>query len=235
MKPRLCLAIVLLAGCAAREKLPVVPWGDRGEALDILARRSDAIQTISAQGLITFVRPDGESVRLDLVMLRRNDHSLRLRAWKLSRTVFDLTVNPDGIWLLAARDHSIKDKSRAAGLTARKLADTLELFSGAFFRRSDLQIEETPAALIASDSRVRCEVERRTLTPRRYILRDDAGVARFTLDLSDYRMISDHPLPYRYTATSSDGRIIIALREVELNSELAEGAFVPPKRAEKLP
>jgi len=37
------------------------------------------------------------------------------------------------------------------------------------------------------------------------------------------------------TARSDDGTISVALREVELNGELAEGAFVPPKRAEKLP
>ena len=36
-------------------------------------------------------------------------------------------------------------------------------------------------------------------------------------------------------ALDDASEIPVALREVEINGELADGAFIPPKRAEKLP
>src|SRR5262249_20183151 len=119
--------------------------------------------------------------------------------------------------------------------TARKLADTMELFNGALFHEPGVRVTETPELLIVSSAQIRCEVDRRTLVPRRYLLLDDSGAARFTMELSDYRMIGEIPFAYGYLAISDDGRILIALREVELNGALAENAFVPPRRAEKLP
>ena len=89
-------------------------------------------------------------------------------------------------------------------------------------------------SLSQDDATVRCEVDRRTLTPRKYVLLDRAGVTRFTLELSDFRGDSGIAFPFRFVATSEDGTITVALREVELNGELAEAAFIPPTRAEKL-
>src|SRR4029450_11222658 len=98
------------------EHLPPVPWRDHAEALDILARRADDVRTMTAQGLITLVRPDGESVRFDLVMVRDADKGVRMRAWKLGRAVFDLTMTRDGVWLLTLDDPSLKQKVRTAGV-----------------------------------------------------------------------------------------------------------------------
>lgn len=229
------LFAVLLTGCAAPASLPPVQWNSTDDALAILRRRADALHTVSAEGLITLERPDGESVRMDLAMVRQGSNRLRLRAWKLTRAVFDLTATPDGVFLLTAEEPSLKAKSKSAGLTAKRLADMLELFNGQFFHRDDLKFVDTSTALIVSDSMLRCDVDRRSLTPMRFTLLDTTGKPRFTLDLSDYRQIAGEPVPFRYVATSDDGRIIIALREVELNTDLPVGAFMPPKRAEKLP
>jgi outer membrane lipoprotein-sorting protein len=237
----LVVLLVLLAGCAtreARENLPTVSFHDDREALEILIRRADAVKTVSAQGMITLQRPNGESVRLDLAMVRAGADRLRLRAWKLGRAVFDLTMNRDGVWLLTPDDASLKNKARSAGLTAQKLAGNLTLLSGELFRRPDLAIRDEGKYLLVTSSQaemtVRCQIERRTLTPRRYSMVDPHGVTRFTLELSRWQQLDDAVFPYQYVATSGEGTITVALREVELNGELAEGAFVPPKRAEKL-
>ena len=235
------LCTLLSCGCASHENLPAVAWHDPHDAVNILARRAEAVRTVTAQGQITLTRPGGESVRLDLAMVRAGSDRVRIRAWKLGQAVFDLTMNPDGVWLLTPENASFSAKARSAGLTARKLAEHLALLGGDLFRRKDLEIRELPSVLeITSppDSdglRIRCGVERRTLVPRRYTLLDRDDRARFGMDLSGYRMIGEIPFACRYLAVSDDGRILIALREVELNGELAENAFTPPRRAEKLP
>jgi hypothetical protein len=234
-------ALVLLTGCAAGEKLPTVNWHDSREALDILARRAESIHTVTAQGQITLQRPSGESVRLDLAMVRSGRDRVRLRAWKLGTAVFDLTMTPEGVWLLTPDSASLRDKARSAGLTAKTLAENLSLLGGDLFLREDLVVSDAGNTLTVSSppaadgTHVRCEIERRTLVPRRYVLLDRNNTARFSMDLSDYRMIGDIPFASRYLAVSDEGKIAIALREVELNTDLAENAFVPPRRAEKLP
>jgi outer membrane lipoprotein-sorting protein len=237
----LAAVVVLLCGCAShRQNLPTVRFNDDREAVDILVHRADAVKTVSSQGTITLQRPDGGSVRLDLAMVRSGRDKLRLRAWKLGRAVFDLTMKGDDLWLLTPEDRSLRNKARSAGLTAKKLAENINMLGGELFRRPDVTVREAGGKIIASSRQVegglvRCEVDRRTLTPRKYVVLDAAGEARFTLELSDYRLPADEtPFPFRYVATSDEGKIVIALREVELNGEPAEGAFTPPKRAEKL-
>jgi outer membrane lipoprotein-sorting protein len=238
--PLVVFIAAFLFGCASRrENLPAVHFRDDREALDILVRRADAVRTVSSQGTITLQRPSGESVRLDLAMVRAGREKLRLRAWKLGRAAFDLTMNGDEVWLFTPEDPSLKSKARSAGLTAKQLAENFNLLSGKWFHRPNVKVLDGGAKLIISSAQggalVRCEVDRRTVTPRKYVMVDSGGVARFTLELSDYRLLDgDVPFPFRYIATSDEGKITIALREVELNGELAEGAFVPPKRAEKL-
>ena len=232
------LLIAALAGCTHRptENIPPVQWRDHREALDILARRAEAVRTMTAQGLITLVRPDGESVRFDLVMVRDAERGVRLRAWKLGRAVFDLTMTRDGsVWLLTPDDPALKQKVRDAGVSARKVVETWDTLNGSLFRARDGQLTEDRDGLIYRRGEIVCRVDRQTLVPRRYELRDDRDRVRFTLDLSDYREIAGQPFPHRYGATSDDGKVLIALRDVELNSELAPNALAPPKRAEKLP
>src|SRR5437660_1751885 len=135
-------------------------------------------------------------------------------------------MSGDDVWLFTPEDPSLRNKARSAGLTAKQLSENFNLLSGEMFRRPDVKVRDAGAKLIGSSSQadavVRCEVDRRTLTPRKYVMLDPAGVMRFTLDLSDYRLLAgDIPFPFRYVATSDEGKIIVALREVELNGELA--------------
>jgi hypothetical protein len=234
------LVLPFLPGCAPHHDLPAVHFRDDHDAMRILAERAGAVKTVSSQGTITLVRADGESVRLDMAMVRAGREKLRLRAWKLGRAVFDLTMNGGDVWLLTPDDASLKDKAHSAGLGAKKLAENINLLNGDLFYRSDASVADAGSLLRVSapqgENIVRCDVDRRTVVPLKYVLNDPSGVARFTLELSDYRLEGGGiPLPFRMKATSDRGTIDVAVSEVEVNGELAEGAFVPPKRAEKLP
>ena len=84
--------------------------------------------------------------------------------------------------------------------------------------------------------RVVCLVDRRTLAPQEYRLLDPTGRVRFTLQLEDYFLFEGGiAWPRRLTAVSDEGRIVVEMRQVELNQELAPAAFKPPRKAEKQP
>jgi hypothetical protein len=238
MKFPILLSALLLIGCAPREKLPPVAWHSESEALHILAARAAQVHTVTAQGLLTMQRPDGQSVRLDLAMVRDREHHVRLRAWKLGRAVFDFTMTPQGVWMLMPDDPSIRNRVRDSQTPITKLADTFAVLDGELFSRPDVVTRNALGKLSCSatinGTPVRCEVDKQTLTPRRYVLSDDSGTERFTMDLSNYRMITGIPFARRYVATSEMGVITIALDDVELNTDLAPAAFVPPRRAEKV-
>jgi outer membrane lipoprotein-sorting protein len=238
MRFSLLMIVALAVGCATHEKLPPVAWHSQAEALHILADRANQIRTVSAQGLLTMQRPDGQSVRLDLAMVRDREHHVRLRAWKLGRAVFDFTMTPDGIWMLMPDNPAIRDRVRDSQAPITRLADTFDVLDGALFSRPNTQTRESGNTLICSatvnGAPVRCEVDKLTLAPRRYIISDDHGVARFTMELSNYRLIDNIPFACKYAAVSDMGTITISLDDVELNSDLAPAAFTPPKRAEKV-
>jgi outer membrane lipoprotein-sorting protein len=234
----LLLALLALAGCT-HGPLPTIHWTDRREALRILSTRAHAVRTVSAQGLLTLTRPDHESARLDAAIASQPPDRLRLRAWKLGRAIFDLTLTGDGLWLFAPDEPSLNPKIRSSALATARLAKAWSALSGGLFDRPDLSIKETSHQLIVTapseEGIIRCEVDKRTLTPSRYIVTDATGRTRFALELDDYRLYGDIAYPQRLSATSDMGTILIQLRDVELNADLAAGAFVPPRRAEKLP
>jgi hypothetical protein len=247
MKPAFTLLLLLAiatAGCAhkptGREALPTVHYKDDADALRILRERAAAIKTVSSRGTITFIRPDGESVRMDLAMVSQPPDRLRLRAWKLGRAIFDLTLTPDGLWLLAPDDPSLRQKVEKANVGAAEIARNWSILSGAFFNRGNLKIERQPNDLLLTaphdhDLTLRCYVDARVLVPWLYQLLDPQNKTRFSLNLDDYRMIGNSPYPHRIQADSESGRITVQLADVELNEDLAPAAFKPPRRAERLP
>ncbi|MDB5293662.1 MAG: hypothetical protein JWL69_4903 [Phycisphaerales bacterium] len=231
---------LLLIGCTPAEKLPTYPWTDARGALHVLAERARSVHTASAECALTLTRPDGESVRLDGALVMKPPGSVRLRAWKFNQAVFDLTLTPDGLWVLTPDDPERRDKILPASVNAGKMARAWALFSGEFFASADLIVHDTGGARFQVErtidgQRVVCEVERATLTPRRYTMLDSAGAPRFTLTAERYEEISGIVWPVRLNAVSDSGRILIELHDVELNGELAPGAFTAPKRAQRVP
>ena len=237
-----CLAS-LLGGCAPKpppENLPAYPSMDARSSLRTLAERARQVRSLSGEGLITLTRPDGQSVRLDAAIAMRPPERARIRAWKFGRAVFDLTVTPDGVWVLAPEDPQRREQVRSAGVGAAQLARTWSVLSGGFFEQAGLKTEMNGTRLqlrrdAPGEPTVVCEVDRRTLTPRRYAMLDDRGATRFTLTLDRYQAHGAAVWPTKLVATSAGGVVEVELRQVDVNPDLPPTAFTPPRRAERLP
>ena len=238
------LAAIIVSGCASHPKpeanLPTFGNVDHATALRILDERARAVKSLSARSALTLTRADGQAVRLDGAVVMAPPDRLRLRAWKFNQAIFDLTLTPEGLWVVAPDDPSRRQKVLPASLSAAQLGREWALLSGSFFGETGLVVRDEKGTLAVSrkldDGRtVVCDVDRRTLTPRRYRMFDPAGRARFTLALGDYGVFNGIAWPTRLDARSDEGRIGVKLSDVELNGELAPNAFKPPRRAEKQP
>jgi hypothetical protein len=213
---------------------------DPTSSLQQIAQNTSQVKTLNGEGLITLTRPDGESVRLDAAMAMQPPDRARIRAWKFGRGIFDLTVTPQGVWAVIPEDPKHKEQITTAGVSAAKLAKTWSVLSGGFFQSTGLTTEVKGDKLIVrrqspDEPVVLCEVDRDTLTPRKYLMLDDKGKTRFSLSLEDYQQFGPVVWPTRLTAVSESGTVEIDLRDVQVNPELPTNAFIPPRRAEKLP
>jgi outer membrane lipoprotein-sorting protein len=240
----MALAMMFLAasGCAdhSKESIPTYPLTDAASSLKLVAEHAKQVRSLTGEGLITLTRPNGESVRLDAAMAMQPPERARMRAWKFGRAVFDLTVTPEGVWAVIPEDPKRKEQITSAGVSAAKLAKTWSVLSGGFFESQGLTAETAGSKMLVrrvtpGEALVICEVDRKTLTPRKYSMLDDQGKTRFSLALERYRQFGEVVWPTKLVAISDGGTVEIELREVEINPELEAAAFVPPRRAEKLP
>ena len=226
----LCL---FLAGCNSEHIATYPPMSDQ-QATQILIDRSQAIKTVSAQGLVTLERPTGQTIRLDAAMAIQPPANARLRAWKLGQAVLDITVTPQGVWVVAPQ----QDPTRLGDHTANATRQWLRLMTGTFENAGVIADDNGPRLVLklAADNgaTIICEIDRNTLTARRYILRDGEDWQQFTLTLSQYADFAGIPWPQKIEAEGPSGRITIDLNEIEINGELPSAAFHPPARAVKL-
>jgi hypothetical protein len=235
--------IAALTGCAPKapppENLPGYQWVDEATALRDLRARADAIRTVSAACGIRLTKPDGESVHLDGALAMRNPGWVRLRAWKLNRAVFDLTLQPAGLWVMAMGEKQGQAQALPASINAADFMRQWSYFNGKLFELADASDAEVRGDTLVvrmpptqAGPRFHCEVDRRTLTPRRYVF-DGGDAFEFELTLDRYRDVNGVAWPTRLVANSPRGSVAIEQRDVEINGELADNAFVPPRRAEK--
>jgi outer membrane lipoprotein-sorting protein len=229
-----------LAGCATPKPsaLPTYRGLDDAAALRVLAERAASVKTLSAQCALTLTRPDGQSVQLDAAIAMAPPDRLRLRAWKFGQAVFDLTLTPEGLWVMAPEDPDRREKVLPATLSAAQFGREWAMLNGGFFLQNDLTTAGDTKWLnvrrsVEDGRTILCRVDRETLTPRQYEMRDPQGTLRLRLALGNYRLVNETPWPMRLNARSGDGRIDIRLKDVELNQELPPNAFKPPRRAEK--
>jgi len=226
----LCL---FLAGCNSEHIATYPPMSDR-QAIQILIDRSRAIKTVSAQGLVTLERPGGQTVRLDAALAIQPRANARLRAWKLGQAIFDITLTPQGVWVVLPQ----QDPTSFGGNSANATRQWLRLMTGTFENAGVIADDTGPRLVLkqaADDGAIiLCEVDRNTLTARRYILRDRPGRRQFTLTLSRYADFNGIAWPQKIEAAGPSGRITIDLNGVEINGELPPAAFHPPARAVKL-
>jgi outer membrane lipoprotein-sorting protein len=207
------------------------------EAIKVLADRSSAIHAISAQGLITLTRDNGDTVRLDAAIVLQPPNRARLRAWKFGRAVFDMTLTPDGLWLIAPAETDRRKEIMSAGANIGNLTrEWLQLITGAVEGSVSSQTEQKLNLTLPREngSTMLCQIDRKTLTPRRYDLKDSSGVTRFTLTLNHYADIGGIVWPREIEAISPTGQVLMELHDVEINGEIPPAAFRPPARAEKI-
>jgi hypothetical protein len=232
------ILISLLIGCVHRPLPGIYASVSPPEALAILRQRCESIRTLSSQGFITLTRPSGDSIRLDAALVARIPGDLHLRAWKFNRTVFDLTLTPAGLWMLAPDEPRMQQQVESGKSGTIQFARAWSLLTHDFFFSPDLATRiKGPDLLITRQNeatRVICAVDRGTLTPRKYTLYDPKDHRQFVLRLDDYSLHDGIAYPGRMIAESRFGRVEVRLRQIQINAPLAPGAFVPSTRAEKV-
>jgi outer membrane lipoprotein-sorting protein len=237
-----CLAATLLAatGCAAHQPSPLPTYHGLSDAaaLRVLAERAGSVKTLSGRCDLALTRADGQSVQLDGAIAMAPPDRLRLRAWKFGQAVFDLTLTPEGLWVMAPEDAGRREKVLPASLSAAQFGREWAMLNGGFFLQGDLSTGGDAKWLdvrrrVEDGRTILCRVDRATLTPRHYEMRDPQGTVRLRLALSNYQLVGGTPWPMKLNARSGDGRIEIRMKGVELNDDLPPNAFRPPRRAEK--
>jgi outer membrane lipoprotein-sorting protein len=233
------LCIAAIAGCAQRENIPTYPPMDAQHSLEIIRQRSSQVQDVSGEGALTLTDRGGRSVRLDAAVVLAPPDRARVRAWKFGQAVLDLTILPEGTWLYLPRgEDDYAEQLRFASRSAtRAVRQWLGLFAGQLDEPgSSARIEGSRLVVTRSmndQMTLRATINRDTLTPRRYALKDASGKERFSLTLDHYRVLGQTVWPSRVEGRSESGSITIEMRDVELNYA-APAAFKPPTRAERV-
>jgi hypothetical protein len=235
----IAVACALLAGCTSTPPPPQYAKVTPQQAVSIIAARTEAVHTVSAHAKLTLVNAAGDSVRMDAaVAMQRDPASLRLRAWKFGQAVFDLTMNPQGLWIMTGRDPNHPERAGDSRLSAVQMARAWGLFNGDLFTQENLIVNDNGGKTFqvqgsGDDGTILiCTIDRATLTPVHYELQKDSAV-HFTLDLSNYESFGDVVWPRHIHGTSDTGVFTADLDDIEINQPLADGSFVPPPTAER--
>lgn len=227
-----------LGGCAA--PLPRYPHGDPAGALAIMTDRAAAVRTISATCRLALARPDGSTLQLDAALVARPPDHARVRAWKLSRAVLDITLTSDGLYLITPADDREADDPLACLTAARwrqAMMFLLQQVSEFDWIPNDASTSDalTLRAAVEEGGRIDCSVDRDTLTITRCELFDPDAGRIMTVAMDRYRMVGPAPVPRRVALRSTRGDITIYIDSVEINVDLPATAFTPPRRATHRP
>jgi hypothetical protein len=233
------VALSLSAGCASR-KPPTYAWVDTDTAIAHLVRQDSRLQSISATGMVTLTDPKNNPLRLAAMLVAKFPDYLRLRCWNSGEVAFDLTLKPEGVWMLVPEGTHGPEARLPAMADAADLARAWPSFHGDFFTALNQEIDDRFGKTfwlqrrLANGSIVRCEVDRSTLTVIGNQLLDRQGKQRFSVAYERYARVDDLAVPHRIVATGPQGAIVIDLVDVQVNRPTPSGAFVPPERAERL-
>jgi len=226
----LLLCVVVLPGCATRfPPLPTTPWDTLADAQQILVERHAGIDSVQTELSlrITTPPPERKTHRFDAALVIQGEGHLRLRAWKLGQTIFDLTVTPDGTYIAASNEMKKRAPDAEADLAALagQLASMLrgpDYAAASFSQTDDGLVARWPNASAAIDSR--------SLSPKRFDF--PASTPDQSIELqTDYADYAGRRWFRRVVAAGPFGNIEMTFRNVELNGPLNPRAFKPPRRA----
>jgi hypothetical protein len=209
------------------------------EALATIADRQASVRTITAQCDLDLIDAQGQQVRLEGALAAQPPERLRLRAWKFGQAVFDLTLADGKVWVLVPEEGPTAGRMDVEKMPARQVGDALRLLGPEYFRaarpiggdKNTLIVQGAPL----DQREVRCEIDRKSLTPRRYVVAGGSNPSNSELKLDDYTMAGGLPWPRRMRLRSPSGDVLIRIHELEINGEVQPGAFRPPSRARVLP
>ena len=235
------LGVVIALGAAnCAGPLPTYSWQDGDTALGTMKRRDGSIQTMSASCRV-LLESNGESVELKAGLVAQPPSHLRLRAWKLTQAVFDVTLRPDGLFVFD-RGSNGDAKSNVRKVSHAQLVDAISLLPG--FGLDDWQVKDRAGAqatfeitrrLSEPSAVLQCEVDRRTLLRLQCTYRDDTGVVRQSLAFGDYAAVGDVVWPMRVEGRGESGAFTLLFDDGKVNVDLPERAFHPPRRAVRQP
>ena len=237
----LLVVAVAGSGCQPKVAVPRYQWTDDRAAVQELVARAKRVKTFVGEATVRLQRSNGDSVRLDSVIVAEFPSRVRLRAWKFGQAVLDLTMTPEGTWMVRPEDPSRRERVLPASISAAQFARGWAMVAGDLADPSAITVAKVDANTVClqreldTGMRMLTDVDRRYLTISRQRLLDNKGQARFTLMQDRYRLFGDIVWPMRLTAISEQGTIIVEFDNVEFNTPPAPGAFTPPSRAEKLP
>ena len=220
--------------------MPKYEWVDAEQALSTMAANDSKIHSLVGQGSVTMTDPKGQTARLETAMAAVYPDYLRLRAWKMGQAVFDLTLKPEGLWLMIPEEMKKKETLIPAGTGAAQFAKGISSLHAAFFNDIGLQIVENTRTTFAVERRydngtnVRCDIDHDTLTILKHTITSPDG-KQYSIRYDRYDQINDAVVPRRIIAKGEKGTILIEFDDLQVNVPTASGAFIPPKRAERMP
>jgi len=223
-----------LAICGCGPRLPVHPWRGHDLALRTIVHRAELLETLTAECRLILTKPDGTSTQLNGALVARMPGYFRLRAWKLSQPVFDVTLTPQGLWIFAA---DLTGGDPLQSLPAERIVDAWSILSAGIVDPSwdplpDLDRRRFRVGKdVSSDAPTNCAIDRSTFTIRECEFVDGEDDGSLALRMDRYKVIDGHVWPLRIEALSDQGQVTLLLDDVSINGELLEGAFQPPRRA----
>lgn len=233
-------AFSLLASAGCVRSLPTYTWVNSRTAIDVMTTRDADIDSFSATFRLLLQSGAGE-IELTAVIVAQPPDNLRLRAWKFSQSVFDITLNPNGLFIFS-KSNGQEGGMETERLTRDGLIEATAMLPGFFGEDGWRNVDDVDQdyfhrsrPIDKDGNAMRCTVEKLTLTTTRCDFLDESGVTRHSLRYSDYRAFGEALWPMRIEGVGPDESFKILFDRVELNPELSPRAFIPPRRAVKQP
>jgi len=228
----LMVSVLSVTGCVSD------PFGYRKltleESIAVIEGRRVSLESLSAESVSRLTDRDRNRVTLDGVMLV-TPRFLRVQAWRGDRTILDLLVRPDGVWLSGelgdSPDHELFEvPTSMAAMVWNAMAGIPPQQGGGAWRELD-------SGRIEWES---WDGETAVVYGRSELRASEWGLSRGTdrevrIEASDYRDVQGAGrVAHRIGVLTHGERLELSLRGVSANEPIHEGAFKPSRRAVRI-